>query len=433
MHSRSLAARILVDVIDADVPLDQALSRASARVPLPERDQAFVQELCYGVLRWLPRLRFQLSLLLDRPLKAADSDIGLLLLVGLYQILDLDTPDHAAVTTAVDACNELDKPWATTLVNAVLRRAARERAQLQQQAAAQPAAALAHPKWLLKTLQKAWPEDWQTIAAANNQRPPFYIRVNRRRSDCGQYRQLLTAAGLTGTPHAHADSALHVAPAVAAGKLPGFADGLVSVQDPAAQLAAGLLDLEPGQRVLDACAAPGGKTAHMLERESGLAEVVAVDRSADRLTRLQAGLERLQLNATCIAADAASPRDWWDGRPFDRILLDAPCSGSGVIRRHPDIKYHRNRAAIDAAVALQAQLLAALWPLLAPGGKLLYATCSVLPAENTDQIAGFLAQHDDASEQPIDAPWGRQQLHGRQILPGDKEMDGFFYARLGKR
>ncbi len=434
MQTRTLAARILVDVVDFGVTLEQAFTQIIRhhQPTLDSRDQAFLQELCYGVLRWLPRLRFQLGQLLRKPLKSGDADIEYLLLAGLYQILELRTPDHAAVSASVDACGELGKPWAGKLCNAVLRRAARERESLQEQAAKQPVAALAHPKWLLKTLQEAWPEDWQAIARANNERPPLYIRVNQRLIDRQRYSEMLSAAGLEAMPHAHADQALRVVPAISAAKLPGFERGLISIQDAAAQLAAKLLGLQPGQRVLDACAAPGGKTAHILETEPDLAEVIAVDLSADRLERLKLGLQRLRLTATCIAADATRPQTWWDSQLFDRILLDAPCTGSGVIRRHPDIKYHRDKAAIAAAAETQSQLLTSLWPLLAPGGKLLYATCSFIPAENTEQIASFIARHGDAEEMLIDAPWGRQMPYGRQILPGDVDMDGFYYACLKK-
>lgn len=437
MRSRALTSRVLVDVLTAGISLERALARTVTGLD-DARDRAFVQELCFGVLRWLPRLRFQLSRLLDKPLKTTDADIDCLLLAGLYQILELNTPDHAAVSASVNAAQELGKPWAGKLVNAVLRRAARERETLQALAGLPPAASLAHPKWLLKALQQAWPDDWQAIATANNQRPPLFIRVHRGRVARERYLQLLAAAGLKGTPHAQVESAIRIEPAVTADALPGFAEGLVSVQDAAAQLAAGLLELRPGQRVLDACAAPGGKTAHILETEPQLDTLVAVDNKPERLARLRNGLERLQLTGGCATiecqnADASQPEDWWDGRLFDRILLDAPCTGTGVIRRHPDIKYHRDRAAIETAAATQARLLDALWPLLAPSGKLLYATCSVLPVENSDAIAGFLARQHGARALTIDAPWGRPVAHGRQILPGNSDMDGFFYACLNKQ
>lgn len=430
MNSRTLAARILAEVLDQGVPLDRALARQAET--LPARDQAFVQELCYGVLRWLPRLRYQLGQLLQKPLKSEDRDIECLLLNGLYQILHLGTPDHAAVSACVDASREINKPWAGKLVNAVLRRAVREREALENNADLVPAAAYALPKWLLKRLQHDWPAQWQQIATAGNQRPPLTLRVNRRQTDRGDYAGQLQAAGFEAQAHLYAPEALIVRPATAADRLPGFARGQVSVQDAAAQLAAGLLDLQPGQRVLDACAAPGGKTAHMLETRPDLLEVVAVEAVAKRLQRVREGLQRLQLSATLVHADARRPDNWWDGTPFDRILLDAPCTGTGVIRRHPDIKYHRDNQSVANAVTLQRELLEALWPLLAGGGKLLYATCSILPAENGDMMAAFLADHDDARALPLQTAWGLTAGAGRQILPGDANMDGFFYACLVK-
>lgn len=431
MNTRTRTVRILVDVLDNDTTLDAALATGTA--DLDERDRAFVQALCYGVLRWLPRLRFQLSQLLDRPLRDTDRDLEYLLLCGLYQLFELRTPDHAAVDASVDSAGELGKPWAGKLINAVLRRAARERTTLIDSVRAHPAAEYAHPKWLLKKLQRAWPDDWRTIVTANNQHAPLCVRVNTGRVSVADYAARLEAAGLSGQPHPHAPQALLVTPAVAAEALPGFHNGEVSVQDAAAQLAAGLLDLQPGQRVLDACAAPGGKTAHMLEVEPALAEVVALDVAAERLERVRGTLQRLALTADLVCADAAKPLHWWHGQPFDRILLDAPCSGTGVIRRHPDIKYHRDSTSVTAAAERQRELLAAVWPLLARGGKLLYVTCSVLPEENADIIDAFTGQQSDARLLPVAGDWGRPAGAGRQILPGDADMDGFFYACLGKQ
>ena len=431
MNSRTRSVRILVDVLDNGLTLDIAL--AMGTTDLADRDRPFVQEICYGVLRWLPRLRFQLSQLLDRPLRNTDRDLEYLLLCGLYQLFELRTPDHAAVGASVDSTAELGKPWAGKLVNAVLRRAVRERANLIDSVRAYPAAAYAHPKWLLKKLQRAWPNDWQTIVTANNQHAPLCVRVNTRRISIADYTTRLEAAGLSGQPHPHAPQALLVTPAVAAEALPGFHNGDVSVQDAAAQLTAGLLDLQPGQRVLDACAAPGGKTAHILESEPGLAEIVALDVAAERLERVRGTLQRLAMTADLVCADAIQPSHWWHGQPFDRILLDAPCSGSGVIRRHPDIKYHRDAASIAAAAVRQRDLLAAVWPLLARGGKLLYVTCSVLPEENADIIDAFMEQQTDARPLPVAGDWGLSTGAGRQILPGESDMDGFFYACLGKQ
>lgn len=429
MNTRALAARVLTDVIRQGQSLDRSLAVVQH---LGQRDRGFVRELCYGVLRWLPRLRFQLNLLLNKPLKEADSDVECLLLTGLYQVLYLRTPDHAAVSASVDSARELGKPWAGKLVNAVLRRALREHKSLESRAAADPVACYAHSSWWLQRLRQDWPDDWETIVHANNAHPPLCLRINPRRTRCAEYIKVLRGAGLEGRTHPHADQAVLVAPAVSTEALPGFAGGRVSIQDAAAQLAAPLLDLAPGQRVLDACAAPGGKTAHILETEPALAELVAVELSPERLPRLAEGLARLRLTATVKQGDAAAPETWWDGQAFDRILVDAPCSGSGVIRRHPDIKHHRDAAAVNAAAKLQSRLLNGVWPLLVRGGKLLYATCSILPEENDHLIAAWLQQQADAVSQPIRAGWGRATRTGRQILPGDDDMDGFFYACLSK-
>lgn len=430
MQTRTVAAQVLAEVIGRRQSLTEGLDEADLR--LPPREQAFLQELCYGVMRWLPRLTFMLRRLLQKPLRAADSDVEALLLSGIYQLLYLRTPDHAAVSASVEAARELGKPWACKLVNAVLRRLLRERTVLETAADGVPAALYAHPDWLLEILQSAWPGDWQAVVNANNARPPLALRVNQWRTSLTDYQARLSAAGLQVQAHPHARQALLVTPAVPVADLPGFAEGLVSVQDAAAQLAADLLDLAPGQRILDACAAPGGKTAHILESEPGLAEVVAVDNDARRLRQIEDGLKRLGLHATCLHANATQPADWRQGRSFDRILVDAPCSGSGVIRRHPDIKHRRSPEGIARNTAIQLELLQNLWPLLTSGGKLLYATCSILPQENADLVTHFITTRKDAEPVPIAADWGRPAGTGRQILPGEADMDGFFYALLVK-
>lgn len=430
MQTRTVAAQVLSDVIGRRQSLTERLDEADLQ--LPSREQAFLQELCYGVMRWLPRLAFMLQRLLQKPLRTADSDVEALLLSGIYQLLYLRTPDHAAVSASVEAARELGKPWACKLVNAVLRRLLRERTVLESAADGVLAALYAHPDWLLEILQSAWPGDWQKVVKANNARPPLALRVNQRCINLGDYQTLLSAAGLEGRPHPYTSQALLVTPAVTVTELPGFMDGLVSVQDAAAQLAAELLDLAPGQRVLDACAAPGGKAAHILESEPGLAEVIAVDNDPRRLRQVEDGLKRLQLSAACLCGDATQPSDWWDGALFDRILVDAPCSGSGVIRRHPDIKHRRSRQGLARNTTIQLQLLQNLWPLLTSGGKLLYATCSILPQENTDLVTRFVTAQQDAEPIPITSDWGRPAGPGRQILPGEADMDGFFYALLVK-
>ncbi len=426
---RVAAARVVAGVAVEGRSLATLLAPALETVSSAER--GLTQELCYGTLRWLPRLQAIAAQLLEKPLRTKDQDVNALLLVGLYQVLYLNLPGHAAVSLTVDAGAKLGKPWAKGLLNGVLRRLLREQEALLAAADRDPAAALAHPAWLLARLRSDWPQQWRAIAAANNARPPMTLRVNARHGDRDGYLARLREAGLDATASPVAPAALTLAAPAAVDQLPGFAAGDVSVQDGAAQLAAGLLDLRPGQRVLDACAAPGGKTGHILETAQGL-ELLALDSELERLRRVRENLDRLGLQATLRSGDAGTPASWWDGRPFERILLDAPCSGTGVIRRHPDIKTLRRPEDITALVAQQHRLLRALWPLLAPGGILVYATCSVLPAENSDQVATFLRDQPDARELPITAEWGQAVAVGRQILPGENEMDGFYYACLGK-
>ncbi len=428
---RLAAARALADVLDHGRSLSAALPKRALEVA--PRDRALAAELAYGALRWWPRLDALLARLLERPLKPGNGEVRALLAVGLYQLERLRVPDYAAVSATVDAARRLErKPWAAGLVNAVLRSFQRRRTELEAALAADAAARLAHPRWLLERLRADWPEDWEAIAAAGNAHPPFTLRVNRQRTTRAACLAELAAAGLEAAPHPYAPHAVVLAQACEVERLPGFTEGRVSVQDAAAQLAPPLLELGAGQRVLDACAAPGGKAGHLLETEPSIA-LLALDLDAVRLARVHENLVRLGLAAEVRAGDAAAPATWWDGRPFDRILVDAPCSATGVLRRHPDVKALRHAADIEALAARQLEVLEALWPLLAPGGILVYATCSILKRENERTLAEFLSRHGDAEERPIAADWGRARLHGRQILPGEADMDGFYYARLGKR
>ncbi len=424
---RAAAARCLAAVADG-----QSLSR---QLPLdeqrlPPEQRPLYRELCYGTLRHYFQLQGLLRPLLQKGFKPKDRDLFMLLCLGLYQLDHLRIPAHAALNNTVNATDALGKPWAKGLVNAVLRRYQREGESLR--AALGEAAMAAHPDWLLAALKEAWPEQAAAIVEANNGHPPLCLRVNRRRGTRDDYLAQLVDADIAASPCAYAEDGLRLAQPLPVDRLPGFADGLVSVQDESAQLAAQLLDLAPRQRVLDACAAPGGKTCHLLEREPELAEVVAIDVDEARLGRVRDNLQRLQLDATLVAGDAAQPDSWWDGVPFDRILLDAPCSATGVLRRNPDIKLHRRGGDIAALATLQGQLLDALWPLLKPGGVLLYATCSLLPQENREVVSAFLARQGDAAELAIDADWGLVQSAGRQLLPQSGGADGFYYARLIK-
>jgi len=425
-----MAAQVLAAVLGQRVTLDLALERATVRCRHAP-DRALVAELCYGVLRWLPRLDAVAKALLKHPLPPRHLEVRCLLLIGLYQLVELRIPDHAAVAETVAAARAGRRPWAASLINAILRAYLRERPRLDSIAAKEPEA-LAHPEWLLQALAHAWPADWRQLVAANNTRPPMWLRVNRRLRTVPEYLQALAARGSEAIPCRHAPDALKLQQPVAVERLPGFRDGWVSVQDAGAQLAAPLLPTIANGRILDACAAPGGKTTHLLEHLSEGVELLAIDKDPARCQRVEQNLQRLGLAARVLSADATSPGEWWDGRPFQGILLDAPCSASGVVRRHPDIKWRRRPEDLIELTGLQARLLAALWPLLAPGGRLVYVTCSVLPAENQHQIERFLSQHPSARVEPIRARWGRPDPVGRQILPGEDGMDGFYYSCLAR-
>ena len=430
MNPRLAAAKALAAVLNGKASLNSSLPTQMDKVE--DRDRGFTQDLAFGTARWQPRLSALAAKLLQKPFKAADADVEALLLVGLYQLLYTRVPAHAAIGETVGCADKLKKPWAKALLNAVLRRAQRESEALLAELEHDPVVRTAHPRWLQKSLKAFWPEQWEAICAANNAHPPMILRVNRRHHSRDAYLQLLTAAGINATPCVYSVDGIVLEAATDVRSLPGFAEGWISVQDEAAQLAADLLDLAPGQRVLDACCAPGGKTCHILEVEKDLAGVVAVDLEAKRLVRVRENLARLGLNAELIAADGRDTTTWWDGKPFQRILLDAPCSATGVIRRHPDIKLTRQPDDIAALAVLQGELLDALWPTLEVGGILLYATCSTLPTENTEVIEAFLARTSGARELDLATAAGIKQPHGRQLLAQEGGHDGFYYAKLIK-
>jgi 16S rRNA (cytosine967-C5)-methyltransferase len=429
MDVRTAAALALDEVLRQGRSLTTVLPAWQGKVN--PKDRPLLQELCYGVLRWYSRLDALAAQLLQKPFKTKDTDVHALILLGLYQMLYLRVPDHAAVSATVAATAALKKPWARGLVNAVLRNFQRQREELLAALEDDPVSHFAHPRWLIEKLRAAYPEQWQAILEANNQHPPMVLRINPSKTKRDDYRQRLAELGIESEPTPYSEDGLILARPVDAESLPGFAAGEVSVQDSAAQLAAELLNAQPFDRILDACAAPGGKTAHVLERQPTV-EMAALDHDASRLQRLHENLHRLQLNATVITGDAANPDEWWDGRPFDRIMLDAPCSATGVIRRHPDIKLLRREEDIAQLAELQGRILRALWPLLKPGGLMLYVTCSVLPQENVRQLQRFCREQGDAHEEPLAAAWGIAQAIGRQILPGQAGMDGFYYACLRK-
>ena len=431
MTPRQASVATLLQVIQHGRSLTDSLNHSLAK--LKPADRALCQAICYGVLRHYHRLESLLQGLMEKPLRQKDQDIHCLLLIGLYQLLEMRIPDHAAVSQTVAASKALRKPWARQLVNGVLRNFQRQQESLLASLTeADPVSFYSHPQWLINRLQQAWPDDWQAILTANNLQAPMSLRVNRRRLSRDDYLARLTKQNIAARALPWTQQGIQLQQAVPVEALPGFAEGDVSVQDGAAQLAAELLATGAGEAILDACAAPGGKTAHILESQPELQEVVAIDVEPQRLERVTENLQRLGVQARLVCDDASEPARWWDGQPFDRILLDAPCSASGVIRRHPDIKLLRRETDIPTLMALQHKLLRQLWPLLKSGGMLLYATCSVLPEENHLQIQQFLAEQADARLQTIEADWGRTMPAGRQILPGEEEMDGFYYACLRK-
>jgi 16S rRNA (cytosine967-C5)-methyltransferase len=410
--------------------LSAVLPKYSQKVA--DNDQALFKELCFGTLRWYPQLQAIVNHLMSKPIKDKEREIQALLACGIYQLMHMRVADHAAINETVAATVKLKRLWAKGLVNAVLRNFQRQQEQIVEKLSKNSDYATAHPQWIVDRLYKAWPEQAQEILAANNLQAPMCLRVNTSRCSRDDYLALLTDANISAEPTPYSDCGVLLDSPKDVTELPGFADGLVSVQDESAQLAASLLDVQPGHLVLDACCAPGGKTCHILESEPKLESLTAIDLEASRLERCKDNLQRLNLQANLIAADVGAIEQWWDNNHFDRILLDAPCSASGVIRRHPDIKLLRKNSDIENLSKIQTELLEKVWKTLRKGSMLIYATCSVLPQENDQVVAKFLATNNDASLLTIEADWGKATDYGRQIFPSAKGGDGFYYSRLQK-
>ncbi|HCU66990.1 MAG TPA: 16S rRNA (cytosine(967)-C(5))-methyltransferase [Rheinheimera sp.] len=425
---RAVAATCCYQVVDQGKSLSDVLPKAQLQFENPA-DKALLQEICFGVLRHLPLLDFVCQQLMAKPLIKQLRPLQFLIYVGIYQLKFLRIPDHAAVGETVEAARYLKGQSMTKLINGVLRSVQRKPELFDVSQAPLPVQTN-HPSWLVNSLQQAYPQQWQQVLAANQQKAPLWLRVNVQRCSIKEFCQALTAEGIEfSQPEPSLPQAILLAQATDVVLLPGYLDGWFAVQDLAAQYAAVFLAPENGEHILDACCAPGGKTGHILEI-APKAQVLALDKDAKRLDRVRDNLARLGHQAEIKAADAATPRQWWDGQPFDRILLDVPCSATGVIRRHPDIRWLRKAADIAALATLQQQILIQIWPLLKPGGTLLYATCSVLPAENQLQISQFLAHHPDAEAVALGAGINDSQM---QILPGEQQADGFFYAKLSKK
>ncbi|MCE9632614.1 MAG: 16S rRNA (cytosine(967)-C(5))-methyltransferase RsmB [Methylophilales bacterium] len=420
MHNAQLLAAQVVAKVLSGRNLNQALDEARQPDFTPQQ-RGIMQDLSYGTLRWLSRLQALLSALLDRPLD--DERVHYLLLVALYQLEYSKNASHAVVDHAVQAAATLNKPWVKGLVNGVLRNFLRQRETLNQNLSQKPSIQLAYPQWWVNKLQKQYPDDWEAMLKVGNQHPPMTLRINIRKTKRNDYLQQLMKEGIDA--HLVGEFGLILEKPLPVEKLPGFSQGLLSVQDLGAQFAAPMLDVKAEMRVLDACSAPGGKAAHLLELAD--IELLALDSDEMRLQKVSGTLQRLGLKARVKAGDAAKPETWWNGVPFDRILADVPCTASGIVRRHPDIKWLRREADIASFCAQQNAILHSLWSTLAKGGKLLYATCSVFEEENHQQIQAFLASTADAKTLNL---WEGLGQSG-QLLPCD-EHDGFFYALIQK-
>jgi 16S rRNA (cytosine967-C5)-methyltransferase len=430
LSTRAAAAEVIAKVLRGQ-SLSALLPEYSGKVD--EKDRPLLKELCFGSLRWYPQIAIILKGLIEKPLREKDLEIQGLMASGIYQLMHMRIAEYAIINETVSAVGNLNRPWAKGLVNAVLRNFQRQQQNILDKEAENLVFQTAHPKWLLKKINDAWPSEIASqIIKANNQRAPMTLRVNGLHTSREDYLSTLEDAGIVASATDYSAQGVLLETPRDVTELPGFSDGYISVQDEAAQLAAHLLLLGSGQRVLDACCAPGGKTCHILESQPDLTSLLAIDLEPRRLVRVTENLERLGLEAELKAADANNLDRWWDGKAFDRILLDAPCSATGVIRRHPDIKILRKPADIDKLAALQTQILVSLWQTLKPGGILVYATCSVLPAENDQIIRGFITSQDDAQLMPIDAIWGIATDHGRQLFPLENGNDGFYYSRLKK-
>ncbi len=429
-NSRATAALIVHQVIFRGQQLNRTLDRALNRWDAENRP--LIAEMVNGVVRWFWLLEFYLEQLLERPMRRKDYDLVCLLCVGIYQLEFMRIPQHASVSETVNATAKMGKSWARGLVNAILRKFLRNRGQLDL-ADLNEVARFSHPQWLLDLLRKEWPNEWQTILNANNRKPRMTLRVNIQKTNAADYCLRLKSMGIAASFDCDSPVAIQLEERVRVDKLPGFAHGEVSVQSSASQLASLSMELAPGQRVLDACSAPGGKLLHMLEIEPQLDEIIAIEIDEVRKGEIVDNLQRARMAVKVLTADASRPADWWDGEPFDRILIDAPCSALGVVSKHPDIKHHRRLDDIEQVARQQTQLLNALLPLLKSNGKLLYTTCSILAQENDCQIENVLTSHADLVSEPLPPVLGQPTRFGRQRLQNEQGGDGFYYAKISRR
>ncbi|AEW44258.1 ribosomal RNA small subunit methyltransferase B [Serratia symbiotica str. 'Cinara cedri'] len=421
---RSHAAKIIGQVLDQGRSLNSILPTIKNNIN--NKDSALLQEICFGTLRMLPQLKWFIQQLMTRPMIGKHSLIHYLLLIGLYQLLYTRIPPYAVLAETVNGAVELKYPQLKGLINGILRQFLRQQSTLVQSASNNQCRYL-HPSWLLKRIQLAYPMQWEQIINANNQKPPMWLRINRLHHTRVQYLQLINKLGIAAKPHTTYTDALRLLTPCDVNNLPGFTDGWITIQDASAQGCISLLNPQNNEQILDLCAAPGGKTTHILEA-APKAKVMAIDINQQRITRIKENLQRLHLHAEIKLGDGRTPQQWCGNKQFDRILLDAPCSASGVIRRHPDIKWLRRDCDIAKFTSLQAEILTAIWPHLKSSGVMIYATCSILPEENSEQIAAFLKNHKNARL----VETGSLELPGQQNLPHPEDGDGFFCAKLIK-
>jgi 16S rRNA (cytosine967-C5)-methyltransferase len=428
--TRALAAKGLAEVALRGASLREVMERSAPKLADP-RDRALLMALLSEGARWWLRFDAAVDAMLAKPIRHKDPAIHALLVLGLVQLEILELSDYAAVAATVEATRTLKRPALAGMVNAVLRRWQRERDAHIARLDAEPTTRHAHPAWLAAALKRDWPAQADVVMAADNGEPPLMMRVNRQRSERAAFLARLQASGHEASAHPWLADAVVLPHSTDVTRLPGFDDGAFAVQDGAAQVAADLADLRDGLRVLDACAAPGGKACHLLERAR--IDLTALEFDAKRAERIRDNLMRLRLDAKVVVGDAGAPPAAWKKQPFDRILVDAPCSATGVLRRRPDVRLHRRESDIAAMGVQQRRIVSALWPLLAPGGRLVYITCSVLRAENEAVVSELLAAHDDAEAVAFTLPAGQAAAVGWQILPGDGDLDGMYYAVLRKK
>ncbi|MCZ6803348.1 MAG: 16S rRNA (cytosine(967)-C(5))-methyltransferase RsmB [Proteobacteria bacterium] len=431
MSSRLIATRIIEQIIEKKITLSNALSNNESFKQAGD-DKALIQEIIYGTFRWYIQLEHLLNQLLEKRLKKKDNCLKYLMIIGLYQLLYMRIPAHAVVSETVATCKKINKEWAKGLVNAILRRYIRAADIFNPLLSDDEIIKTSHPKWLIEQLKQDWPDEWKSILNADNQRPPMYLRVNQLHHDREHYLTKLKKAGIGASTTHYSKNGILLEQAIDVKQLPGFKEGDVSVQELAAQLSTELLDLKSGHNVLDACAAPGGKSSHILESQPEIKSLTVIEKDPNRAKRLSDTLNRLNLHAIIKISDVNDIDCWWNKENFDRILLDAPCSATGTIRRHPDIKLLRTPEGVSNSSKLQMRLLTALWQTLKRNGLLLYVTCSILKQENSDLIKQFISANSDCLLKPIKAKWGIDTGYGRQILTGQDNMDGFFYACLEK-